>query len=158
MFNAGLVTTLPDGELLLRSAPERFVAWGVLFAVVMPVAFVLWRKGLGGRYAPGAFIVSFFVPLFVLPGIAMESVHLTEDALSIKTGFWFAPRVESHPLRGLAEITEHSVPRRRGGREIVWTLRYGPRSHRLDLPDLLESNRTPFVDVLKRRGIRVVPG
>jgi hypothetical protein len=94
----------------------------------------------------------------VLPGIAMESVRLTGDALSIKTGFWFAPHVESHPLRGLTEITERSEPSRMVGREIVWTLRNGPRSHRLDLPDLLESNRTPFVDVLRRRGIRVVPG
>ena len=41
MFSAGTVSTLPNGDLLLQSAPERYVAWTVVFLVFMLGGFFL---------------------------------------------------------------------------------------------------------------------
>ena len=152
VLNAAKITSLADGGILLTSAPERIAAWSAIFLLVMPVALLLWRRRIGGRYPPGAFIVSFFIPLFVLPGIAMESVRVTRAALAVRTGFWFAPTVKAFPLDGLRAV-EDSVDRRS---KRIWSFRYASgRSSRLHLPNLLEDNRPPVVAALKARGIPV---
>ena len=156
MFSAGAVSTLPNGDLLLQSAPERYAVWIAVFLVVAPISFLLWRRGIGGNYPPGAFIVSFFIPLIVAPGIAMESVRVTSDALVLKTGYWFAPNVKRFPFQGLERIDEGTKVRVNGKEDLLWTFRYGTGSRRLNLPDLLESNRPPVVEVLRRRGVTVV--
>jgi hypothetical protein len=148
ILNAAKIASLPDGGVLLTSAPARFAAWIAIFLVVMPVALWLWRRRIGGKYPPGAFIVSFFIPLIVVPGIAMESVRVTRTELAVRTGFWFAPTVKTLPLEGLREI-EDSVDR-------VWSFRYASgRSTRLHLPNLLEDNRPPVVDALQSQGVPV---
>ena len=155
MFSAGTVSTLPNGDLLLQSAPERYIVWIAVFLLVAPIAFLLWRRGIGGRYPPGAFIVSFFIPLIVAPGIAMESVRVTSDALVLKTGYWFAPHVKSFSFQGLERIDEGTNVRVNGQSDLLWTFRYGTDSRRLNLPDLLESNRPPVVEALRRRGVQI---
>jgi hypothetical protein len=147
VLNAAKIATLPDGGVLLTSAPVRFAAWIAIFLLVMPISFWLWRRRIGGKYPPGAFIVSFFIPLFVVPGIAMESVRLTRADLVVRTGFWFAPTVRTFPLEGLREIGES---------DRIWSFRYASgRSSRLHLPNLLEDNRPPIVDALRSRGVTV---
>ena len=155
MFSAGTASTLANGDLLLQSAPERYVVWIAVFLVVAPIAFFLWRRDIGGKYPPGAFIVSFFIPLFVVPGIAMESIRVTSDALVLKTGYWFAPNQKRFPLHGLERIDEGTNVRVNGHEDLLWTFRYAGSSRRLNLPDLLESNRPPVVEALRRKGVRV---
>jgi len=153
MFSAGKFSTLPNGDLLLQSAPERYVAWALVFLVVAPIAFFLWRRGIGGRYPPGAFIVSWIIPLFVLPGIAMESTRLTADALIVKTGYWFAPSTETFPFAGLKWVDAERVgPKER----LYWNFHYyGTGYRRLNLPDLLEDHRAQVADSLRSRGVSV---
>ena len=153
MFSAGTVSTLPNGDLLLQSAPERYLVWGLVFLLVAPIAFFLWRRKIGGNCPPGAFIVSWFIPLIVLPGIAMESTRLTADALIVKTGYWFAPSTRTFPLKGLDGIEEEPVgPKER----LFWNFHYGAKTRRLNLPDLLEDHRAPIADALRSRGVSVV--
>ena len=151
MFSAGTVSTLPNGDLLLQSAPERLAAWIAVFVLVAPLSWWLWRRRIGGNIPPGAFIVSWVIPLVIAPGIAMESVRVSGDALSIKTGYWFAPTVMRYPLARLDTVEEGRT--RRG--DLRWTFRYGASVRTLTLPNLLESNRAPVVDALSRRGFPV---
>jgi len=147
VLNAAKITTLEDGGVLLTSAPERFAAWSAIFLLVMPISLWLWRRRIGGKYPPGAFIVSFFIPLLVVPGIAMESVRVTRADLAVRTGFWFAPTVRTFPLEGLREIVES---------DRAWSFRYASgRSSRLHMPNLLEDNRPPIVGALRSRGVTV---
>jgi len=155
MFSAGTVSTLPNGDLVLQSAPERYVVWIAVFLIVAPIAFLLWRRDIGGKYPPGAFIVSFIIPLFIVPGIAMDSVRVTSDALLLKTGYWFAPNLKRFPFQGLERIDEWTNVRVNGRKDLLWTFRYGASSRRLNLPDLLESNRPPVVEALRRKGVPV---
>ena len=151
IFSAGRVSTLPNGDLLLQSAPERVAAWLAIFVVVAPLSWFLWRRRLGGTIPPGAFIVSWFIPLIVAPGIAMESVRVSNDALAIKTGYWFAPTVMRYPLARLTGVEEGKNPRG----DLRWSFRYGTKTRTLTLTNLLESNRPPVVEALRKRGIPV---
>ena len=149
MFSAGTASILPNGDLLLTSAPERFVAWAVIFVVVAGLSAWLWRRGIGGNIPPGAFLVSWMIPLVFIPGIAMESVRVSDDALAIRTGYWFAPTLMRYPLAGLAGIEEGSTLRG----DPRWTFRYGTKVRTLTLPNLLDSNRAPVEAALQERGI-----
>ena len=152
MFSAATVSTLPNGDLLLQSAPERYLAWSLVFMIVMLGGWFLWRRRILGHLPRNAFIASWFIPSLVLPGIAMDSTRLTADALVVKTGYWFAPSRESFPLKGLEQIEEEvEGPKER----LYWRFRYGDRSRRLNLPDLLEDHRPPVVAALEARGIKV---
>jgi len=55
--------------------------------VVLLVSRWCWNRRIGGRYPPGVFFASFAIPLIVVPGIALESVRVAPDRLSIRTGF-----------------------------------------------------------------------
>ena len=152
MFSAGTVSTLPNGDLLLQSAPERYVAWALVFLVIAPVSWWLWRRGIGGKYPPGAFLVSWIIPLLILPGIAIDSTRLTSDALVVQTGYWFAPSTETFPLQGLDSIEEALVgPKKR----LFWVFHYGAKTRRINLPDLLEERRGDFASALGGRGVKV---
>jgi hypothetical protein len=162
-FSAGIVTELADGVLEIHSAPGRYIAWLVVFAVVMPVAGWCWRRGWGGNIAPGAFIVSFFIPLILVPGMATESIRVAPDRLSVRTGFWFAPTRYTISLTDAEAVVEtvETVVQRRGPirHEIYWQFRYhSRRPYRLDLPDLLEANREPVAEYLRRHRMAVIQG
>jgi hypothetical protein len=55
MFSAGTVSTLPNGDLLHQSAPERYVAWSLVFLVFVLGGFLLWRQRIGGHLSRNAF-------------------------------------------------------------------------------------------------------
>ena len=151
IFSAGTASTLPNGDLLLTSAPERLAAWIAIFVVVAPLSWWLWRRRIGGNIPPGAFLVSWVIPLVIAPGIAMESVRVSNESLALKTGYWFAPTVMRYPLEGLHGIEEGKNVRG----DLRWTFRYQTRVRTLTLPNLLESNRPPVVEALGHRGIRL---
>jgi hypothetical protein len=63
--------------------------------------------------------------------------------------------VKRFPLKSLERIDEGTKVRVNGHEDLLWTFRYPGSSRRLNLPDLLESNRPPVVEALRRRGVRV---
>lgn len=158
LFSSATITYTPDGTLTLHSAPGRYLVWALAFLLVMPIARYCWRRGIGGHYAPGAFIASFIIPLLIVPGIAMESVRVTPAAIEVRTGFWFAPTRFRYELTGVSEVEEKQirVPQRRiPRRDRVWVLHYDTgRTVRLHLTDLLDANRTTVADYLRGHGIK----
>jgi hypothetical protein len=159
LFGSASVTETLDGHLLIQSAPGRFIAWGVAFAVLLPLSLWCWRRHIGGRLAPGFFFASFAIPLIIIPGIATESVRVSPEALIVRTGFWFSPTEFRVSLPEVETIVERHevVPQRRARREeTIWEFheRSG-KVRRLQLPDLLEANRGAASEYLRARGIKV---
>jgi len=106
IFTSATIAESADGGLTIHSAPGRYIVWVIAFLVVLPLSAWCWRRRIGGRYAPSVFFASFAIILIVVPGIAMESVHVAPDALSIRTGLWFAPTDYRIPLTDLAGVIE----------------------------------------------------
>ena len=161
-FESGLVSHAADGSLWIHSAPERYVAWVVAFMVAAPLSGWCWRRRIGGRFAPGIFIASFFVPLIVVPGMALESIHASPDSLSIRTGLWFAPKIDEVPLSGVESISERveAVEQRAFPRhDTFWYVRYrSGNERRINLTDLFEGNRTVVAEYLRQHGIEIFNG
>jgi hypothetical protein len=152
MLKAGKAITLPNGELLLQSAPSRYVAWIAIFLLVTLIAWWFQRRRIGGATPVVAFFAAFVIPLLFLPGIAMERVRVTGSHLDVRTGYWFAPMTMRYPLAELNDVQEGRNLRN----DLVWTFRYANgRTRGLNLPDLLEGNRPPVVAALRSRGVTV---
>ncbi len=158
-FAAASITQAADGSLTLQSAPGRYVVWVVAFIVVMPLAGWFWRKKIGGRYAAGVFFASFMVPLLIIPGMAAESIHVAPDALTMRGGIWFAPtvyRISLDHLEAIVNIEEEVAQRKVSRKDAVWEFRYRDREPlRLKLSDLLDANRAPVLEYLRRHGIPI---
>ena len=133
------------------------MVWLLAFVALLSVSWYLRKRKLGGNLAHGAFYASFAIPLIVVPGIALESVHIGCDELTVRTGLWFAPTVRTISLSGARAVVERrqAVQQRRASREdTYWRIEYGegePRS--LHLPDLLTANRAAAADFLRRCGL-----
>ena len=146
--------------LSIRSAPGRYAVWVLAFAVILGAAWFCRRRRLGGNLAHGAFYASFAIPVIVVPGIALESVSVSRDGLTVRTGLWFLPTVTRISLQGIESITEQSAAVRQRGlprRDTHWRFRYGNGSERtLKLPDLLMAHGDAAVGYLARQGVQFV--
>lgn len=156
VFGGAIVEESAAG-LSIASAPGRYVTWALAFLMLFLGAWWCRRRKLGGNLAHGAFYASFVIPLLILPGIALESVHLSSEELSIRTGLWFAPTTHRIPITGVVSVSEQerAVQQRRVAREdVFWRFLYRDGTKRsLRLPDLLEANRALAIDHLRRLGI-----
>jgi hypothetical protein len=159
LFASASITQAADGSLMIQSAPGRYLAWVLAFVVVLPIAVWCWRKGLGGRYAPGVAIASFAIPIIVVPGIAMESIRVAPDKITMTTGFWFAPTRYQIPLSDVDEIvaTHRAVDQRMVPRhDTSWDFRFRSRDHHvLHLSDLFDASRGHIIEYLRQHGFRV---
>ena len=145
------------GGLSIRSAPGRYAAWVLAFGIILAAAWFCRRRKLGGNLAHGAFYASFAIPIIVVPGIALESVHVSPSELVVRTGLWFSPTVTRISLDGIESVTERSAAVRQRGlprRDTYWRFRYRDRKERsLKLPDLLMANGDAAVVYLRRQKI-----
>jgi hypothetical protein len=135
------------------------MAWILAFVIVITVAGILWRRGLGGRYVKGAFIAAFFIPVFIVPAMAAESISMGPDALEVGSRFWLSPPVCRVELRSLVRVTplKKAVPQRFLSREdTFWEFTYlDGHTEVLHLSDLFEANQRVVMAALQRRGVRI---
>ena len=145
------------GGLSIRSAPGRYAAWLLACALLLAVTWFCRRRKVGGNLAHGAFYASFAIPIIIVPGIALESVHASRAELTVRTGLWFSPTVSRIPLSDIESITERRKAVRQRGlprQETYWRFRYRDGKERsLQLPDLLAAHHAATADDLERQGI-----
>jgi len=152
-FSTGTGTQLVDGVLQIESAPGRYIAWIAAFVILCPLSWWCWRRRFSGHLAPSVFLASFLIPLIVLPGIAVEKVHVSPTKLSVHTGFWFSPTVNEVSLANLESIAERSDSFRN---QTFWYFRYNSGEQAvLDLPDLLKAHRAEVTNYLGSRGVEI---
>ena len=156
LFASAIIEEGPAG-LSIRSAPGRYAAWLLAFVVILAAAWFCRRRRIGGNLAHGAFYASFTIPIIVVPGIALESVHVSRSELVVRTGLWFSPTVTRIALDGIECVTERSAAVRQRGlprRDTQWRFRYADgRGRTLKLPDLLMAHGETAAGYLRRQGI-----
>ncbi len=157
IFSSASARELTDGSLAIESDPGRYLAWIIAFLVILPLSCWCWRRRIGAAFAPGAFFAAFTIPLIIVPGIATESIVVTPQALTLRTGLWFSPTVREISLQGLEEVVEknrairqRAVPRT----DTFWHFHYRDGNKKtLQLPDLLIAQRRPLARYLRAQGI-----
>ena len=156
LFGSAVIEDGPGG-LSIRSAPGRYAAWVLAFAVLLAVTWLCRRRRIGGNLAHGAFYASFAIPIIIVPGIALESVHASRAELTVRTGLWFSPTVSRIALTDIESITERRKAVRQRGlprQDTYWRFRYRDGKERsLQLPDLLNAHRAATAAYLERQGI-----
>jgi hypothetical protein len=159
LFSSATVSETADGVWVVQSAPGRYVGWIVAFFIVALVSRWCWRRRIYKHFAPAAFFASFAIPLLVVPSIATESVRVSAEVLSIRTGLWFAPVERQIMLASLDTIieTDEEVAQRHVSRsDTVWEFRFRSGDPlRLVLPDLLDEYRGIVGERLSKHGVQV---
>jgi hypothetical protein len=74
----------------------------------------------------------------------------------MRGGLWFARTVHEIPLDDLDEIVETKKLVHDQRNDNIWTFHYHSRQpQELHLSDLLDANRSPAIEYLRRQGFRI---
>ena len=94
LFYAATLSIDSQGGLLLVSSRERMLIWGLTFCILALISFVLWQLKIAKRTTRGVFFVSLLIPVFIMPSLKHERIHVTTDRLTIHSGYWFNPTID----------------------------------------------------------------
>ncbi len=91
LYDASISVT-PDGSLLVSSTQDRVLAWGLLFCLLAAACLTVYlvRRGRrSGRFALGTFGLSLLIPVFIMPSVRHEYIHVTPEKITIDNGAWY---------------------------------------------------------------------
>lgn len=93
-FYDASVSVAPDGSMLVDSTDDRILAWGLLFCLGASVCLIVYlvRRGKrSGKLALGSFGLTLLIPVFIMPSVKHEYIHVTTEKITIDTGHWYRP-------------------------------------------------------------------
>jgi len=156
-FYEATITMTPDGGLLLASARERMLAWGIVFCVLAAVSLALWLFRIARPWMIAVFFSTLLIPAVVMPSLRHERIHVLPDRITISSGFWIAPSRDVIDLSGLLHIRERDTQFELAGYAVepnaVWQVarRDGSRDTLL-LNDFFTAHRMVVAQYLRDRG------
>src|SRR5690606_10721608 len=159
-FYAATIAMTPDGGLLIASARERLLAWGMVFCLVAAVALTLWLCRVARRASLAAFCLSLFIPAVIMPSLSRESIHVLPHRITVTGGTWLAPEQKVVDLARLQHIREEDTRFRLAGYYVepnaIWYVHHrdGGRDTIL-LSDFFTAHRMVVAQYLRDRGLLV---
>jgi hypothetical protein len=159
-FYAATITMTADGGLLVASARERVLAWGIVFCLVAAAALTLWLFRVSRRWSLAAFCCSLFIPAVIMPSLSLESIHVLPERITVTGGTWLAPERKVLDLTRLNHIREEETRFRVAGYYVepnaIWHVHHqGGGSDTLILNDFFTAHRMVVAQYLRDRGLRV---
>ncbi len=148
IFSRGVSKIDENGILIIQSAPSRYIVWTLVFILGLPLTRYLWKKGLGGNFAPGFFFALFTIPLIALPGLLHEEILCDGSSVEVATGFWFDPNVYEVRLPVDGVVTGFNTLRTSEGNRLVLNYSTGD-SVAIAMPELMAGNIDTLVSYLK---------
>jgi len=91
-FYDARISVAPDGSMLVSSTEDRILAWGLLFCLSAAACLIIYlvRRGRrSGKLALGTFGLTLLIPVFIMPSVGNEYIHVTPEKITIDTGHWF---------------------------------------------------------------------
>lgn len=169
-FDAVEITEAFQQGLRIESAGTRYVVWVGLAAALVVGGLVCWWKGVDKRLSPAfgkslhlaATLIFFglFAAVVMIPSLACEGARVTPELLRVRSGMWFAPRVQEVRLADVVRIEEGQVRPATGKSRSLITLWYfqtkDGRWERVPLPKFVATHREAMVRYLARHGRTVV--
>ena len=159
-FYEATISMTPDGGLLVASAHERLLAWGLVFCLLAAVSLSLWLFRIARPWMAAAFMGSLLIPAVVMPSLRLERIHVLPDRITVSSGTWIAPSQDIIDLSALLHIRERDTQFHLAGYTVepnaLWQVarRDGSRDTLL-LNDFFTAHRLVVAQYLRDRG-RVV--
>ncbi len=125
-FYAASLSIDPDGGLLLVSSREQILAWGLTFCIFALISFILWQVKIAKRTSRGTFFATLLIPLLIIPSLKHEWIHVTEDQITVHSGYWFYPTTDIIDLSELdhirQEVKPYTLANLIGEEDIIWNI------------------------------------
>ncbi len=95
-FDAAEITEAFQQGLSIESAWTRYVMFVGLAALLLAGGVVCWRRrnAGGAKLAQGLFFGAAVFLGVAIPNLACEGARVTPELLRVRSGMWFAPRVQ----------------------------------------------------------------
>lgn len=161
-FYAATFSMGPDGGLLIASAHERMLAWGLVFCILASVSLALWLLRVKRRSCLTAFLFSLAIPALVMPSIHGESIYVRRDRITIEAGPWFIRSRSVIDLSGLVRIRQQAPQFKLGGMILepnaIWRIsRTDGTEENVLLGQFFTAHRMAVAQYLRDRGRYVEP-
>lgn len=161
-FDAAEITEAFQQGLSIESAGTRYLVFTALTGLLLVGGVVCWRRrnAGGAKLAQGLFFGAAVFLGVAIPDLACEGAQVTPELLRVRSGMWFAPRVQEVRLADVVRIEEGQVRPTSGKSPSLITMWYfqtkDGRWERVPLPKFVATHREAMVRYLARHGHEVV--
>lgn len=157
------ISVAPDGSMLVSSTDDRILAWGLLFclsAAACLTVYLVRRGRRSGKLAMGTFGLTLLIPVFIMPSVKNEYIHVTTEKITIDTGAWYRPSesvIHIDRRDRIHEQAEGLLPGNlMGDPNVNWHFRrHNGDRHILELNDFFNAHRMVVAYYIKDRGFRL---
>ena len=159
LYDASISVGL-DGSMLVSSTRDRVLAWGLAFCILGALGLSGWllrRLRSGGRLGLGVFGAALIIPVFIMPSVRQEYIHVSRAGITVNTGAWYHPSRTVFPLnRGdrIRETRDGFLPGNlMGDPSVSWHVtRPDGEEEVLELNDFFTAHRMVVAYYIKDRG------
>lgn len=161
-FYAATISIGPDGGMLISSSRERMLAWGIVFCLVAAGSLILWLFRIRRRWCMAAVAGSLLIPVFIMPSVRHEQIHVLRDRITVDTGAWYRPSLSTIDLSDLRDIRQDEMQFQLAGMIVepnaVWHVNRGNGTReRVELNGFFTAHRMVVAQYLRDRGHIVEP-
>jgi hypothetical protein len=156
-FYAATISIGSDGSLMLTSARERLLAWGIVFCIMAAVSLGLWLLRIARPWCLTGLLLALLIPSLVIPSLHRQHIHVLPDRITVGSGPWFMPATSVIDLSDLLHIREDEKQFRIAGYYVepnaIWhvTRADGTRDQVL-LNEFFTAHRMVVAQYLRDRG------
>ncbi len=162
-FYAAAISINVDGSMLVASTSERVLVWGMTFcflAGVSLLSFLLFQKPIARKASLVVFIVSLSIPIFIIPSVKHEYIHVSRDQITINAGQWYLPSITVVALDNLQKLSRDSsaymISNFIGDSYVTWHFeRYDGSVQILVLNDFFSAHSMVIAHYIRDRGYPV---
>lgn len=163
IFYDARISVAADGSMLVSSTDDRVMAWGLLFclsAAVCLSVYLIRRGRRSGKLALGTFGLTLLIPVFIMPSVRNEYIHVTTEKITIDTGDWYRTSESVIYIDRRDRIHEQVkgiLPGNLiGDPNVNWHFwRHNGDHHILELNDFFNAHRMVVAYYIKDRGFRL---
>lgn len=151
-----------DGGMTLVSTRDRFMIWAATFcitAAISLICFLVWKNSHARRASIIAFICTLVIPVFIIPSIRHEYIHVSKNHITVEQGKWFRDSKTILHFRDLDNIREDIdgfMPGNLlGDPDVSWYFIWKDgRREKLELNDFFNAHRMVVAYYIKDRGYK----
>jgi hypothetical protein len=152
-----------DGTMLLVSTRDRFMIWAATFCLMAAaclISYLLTRNLRIRRACLLAFLSTLFIPLFIIPAVRQEYIHVSPERITVAQGVWFLESrtiLDFQDLDNIREQLDGIMPSNLlGDPDVSWHFLWKDgRRETLELNDFFNAHRMVVAYYIKDRGYRL---